>query len=119
MNCGLILETTVHYDVSFEHQEFKLVVEDLAPGSVRLTVAAVNNTLGLHYDQVRFDRFVQSPDRAVLEFTTSYFYNQRSGSGGIVVTEQEAGIYYYGATPSFQGRGGQVHNLVNYSQFIW
>lgn len=118
-------ETTIYYDVDFEHQEFELIVEDLAPGSVRLSVAAVNNTLGLQYDKVKFDRFVQVPgDRnanattTVPEFKTSFFYNQRSRSGSIVVTEQEPGIYYYGATPSFEGRAGQVAEKAYSTNFL-
>jgi hypothetical protein len=97
----------IYFDVSFEHQDFKLIVDDLGQGSVRLSVAAVNNTLG--FDKVRFDRFVQIPsvDGSIPLFVTSFFYREESASGSIVVTEQEPGIYFYGATPSYHGRPGQ------------
>ena len=98
--------------MSFEHQKFELVVEDLAPGSVRLSVLAINNTLGLRYDKVRFDRYAQvtTPSTRgdpVPDFESSFFYHEESQGGSIVVTEQQPGIYFFGATPSYQGRAGQ------------
>lgn len=40
-------------------------------------------------------------------FTTAYFAHQESESGTIRLAFQQPGIYYYGATPSYQGRAGR------------
>lgn len=66
--------------------------------------------------KARFDRFVQvaqEPGRDVISnadsppaFTTSFFYHQES-EGSIILTLQQPGIVYYGATPAFNGRQGQ------------
>eukprot|EP01045_Picozoa_sp_COSAG04_P012702 COSAG04_NODE_865_length_9768_cov_3.722130_2_plen_573_part_00 len=102
--------TTIYYDVGFLHTTFRMQVEDIGPGSVRVT-AVPENTSSSHvaFDQVKFDRFTLTKNASGSsppEFASSFFYHQESESGSIVLTFQQPGVYYWAATPSFEGRTG-------------
>eukprot|EP00045_Choanoeca_perplexa_P012129 m.131083 g.131083 ORF g.131083 m.131083 type:complete len:860 (-) comp15898_c0_seq3:38-2617(-) len=103
---------TIYFNVTFGSTQWKLNTANLRPGAVRLTVAPTVKPDDVpSFDQVRFDRFVQTTDSkdqqaTVPEFTTSFFYHQESGRGYIDLAFQQPGIYYYGATPSYSGRAG-------------
>ena len=49
----------------------------------------------------------ERPAEASPGFASSYFYHQESASGALTLTFQQPGVYYYGATPSWQGRAAQ------------
>eukprot|EP00051_Salpingoeca_urceolata_P023180 m.390017 g.390017 ORF g.390017 m.390017 type:complete len:912 (-) comp20074_c5_seq2:72-2807(-) len=101
-------EITLYYNVSIESTSFELDVKDVSPGTVRLSVR--QNTAPNHtYDRVRFDRFVQQtpPGTVPPFFKTSFSYHQESSTGSVVLAFQQPGVYFYGATPSFQGRAAQ------------
>eukprot|EP00039_Didymoeca_costata_P020902 m.342807 g.342807 ORF g.342807 m.342807 type:complete len:866 (+) comp21856_c0_seq1:104-2701(+) len=102
---------TIYYNVTYETVDFELVVTDLAPGSVKLSIKQINASFPAP-DQVRFDRFITLPaekqsEGAAPAFQTSFFYHEESGAQEIIVTMQQSMIAYYGATPSYQGREGQ------------
>ena len=103
---------TVYYDVGFLRTEFGLAATDLGPGSVQVTLTPTNTSsvpAAIGFDRCKFDRFVLAKSGTAskpAEFKPSFFYHQESESGTIVLTFQQPGIYYYGATPSFEGRPG-------------
>jgi hypothetical protein len=95
---------TIHYSKAFENSESSMVVEDLGPGSVRL---ALHNTAAPRFSTVRFDRYFPSNTTvSPPQFAVDFFFNQHSGTGSIVRTFQEPGVYYYGVTPTYEGRAG-------------
>jgi hypothetical protein len=100
---------TIYYDVSYEDSVFGMAIEDLSPGTARLTLQPENSSAHLsRYDTCRFDRFVLGFNLSASppQFQSSGVYRQESAPGSIVVSFQQPGIYYYGATPSYQGRVG-------------
>ena len=95
---------TIYYSTAFEGSKSSMAIEDLGPGSVRLTL---KNTAAPAFDTVRFDRYFPSNLTASPpQFAVDFFFNQHSGTGSIVRTFQEPGVYYWGVTPTFQGRAG-------------
>lgn len=98
--------TTIHYSRAFEDSDSTMAVEDLGPGSVRLTLkntAAPTRT----FSTVRFDRYFPSNTTcSPPQFAVDFFFNEHSGTGSIVRTFQEPGVYYWGVTPTFEGRAG-------------
>jgi hypothetical protein len=96
---------TIYYSTAFEGSKSSMVVEDLGPGSVRLTLesaAAVPQ-----FGTIRFDRyFASNLTASPPQFAADFFFNQHSGTGSIVRTFQEPGVYYWGVTPTFEGRAG-------------
>ena len=100
---------TIHYDVSYEDSVFGMAIEDLSPGTARLTLQPENSSAHVsRFDTSRFDRFVLGFNLSASppQFQTSGVYRQESASGSIVVSFQQPGVYFYGATPSFHGRVG-------------
>lgn len=102
----------IYFTTSFEKSTTTMRVHDLGPGSVRLTVA---NDYPLPppsaFGTVRFDRYFQNltaPTTGPAQFKRQFFFNEHSGTGTIVVTLQEPGVYYYGVTPTYQGRAGGI-----------
>lgn len=100
---------TIFYDVSYESSVFGMAIEDLGPGTARLTLLPENSSAHLsRFDTSRFDRFVlgfnlpTSPP----QYQSSGAYREESASGSIVVSFQQPGVHCYGATPSFLGRVG-------------
>ena len=100
---------SLFFNVTFQSTEWLLNTTNLRPGAVRLSIVAINKPAGVpSYDQIRFDRFVQTSVNATGTplFATSFSYHQESGRGYIDLAFQQPGIYYYGATPSSGGRAG-------------
>ena len=95
---------TIYYSMAFEGSKSSMAIEDLGPGSVRLTL---KNTAAPTFDTVRFDRYFPSNLTASPpQFAVDFFFNQHSGTGSIMRTFQEPGVYYWGVTPTFKGRAG-------------
>ena len=95
---------TIFYSTSFETSKSTMAVDDLGPGSVRLTL---RNTAVPAFSTVRFDRYFPSNLTASPpQFAADFFFNQHSAAGSIVRTFQEPGVYYWGVTPTFEGRAG-------------
>jgi hypothetical protein len=100
---------TIYYDVSYEDSVFGMAIEDISPGTARLTLEPKNSSAHLRrFDTSRFDRFVLGFNLSASppQFQSSGVYRQESAAGSIVVSFQQPGVYYYGATPSYQGRVG-------------
>ena len=100
---------TIYYDVSYEDSVWGMAIEDLSPGTARLTLQPENSSAHLsRFDTSRFNRFVPGFNLSASppQFRASGVYREESASGSIVVSFQQPGVYFYGATPSFQGRTG-------------
>ena len=99
---------TIYYDVSYGNALFEMAVDDLGPATARVTLEPVN-TSSPHFTvwtAVEFARFIPAePATNPPSFKTT-FGGQASESGSIVLSFQQPGIYYYGATPIFEGRMG-------------
>jgi hypothetical protein len=96
---------TIFYDSAFQKSVSTLEVENTGPGSVRLSLrnAAAPGPFGT----IRFDRYFPSNLTATPpQFAPDFFFNQHSSTGSIMQTFQEPGVYYWGVTPTFQGRAG-------------
>ena len=108
---------TVYYAFTNEEIATALVVAPLGPGSCELTFGMKNRTHqpALVYDAMTFNRFIRGGNESPTppEFVYDFFYRQVSESGKIILTFQEPGIYYYGATSSYQGRPGQCTHPLN------
>jgi hypothetical protein len=97
---------TIHYSRAFEDSDSSMTVEDLGPGSVRLTLQNTAAPTGT-FSTVRFDRYFPSnTTSSPPQFAVDFFFNQHSGTASIVRTFQEPGVYYWGVTPTFEGRAG-------------
>eukprot|EP01046_Picozoa_sp_COSAG06_P006138 COSAG06_NODE_285_length_18323_cov_93.673672_19_plen_498_part_00 len=96
----------IHYSTSFEDSNSTLLVENAGPGSARLTLR--NNADVEAFDTVRFDRYFSNltSTESPPEFIVDFFFNQHSGTGSLLLTFQEPGVYYYGVTPTYKGRAG-------------
>lgn len=87
---------TIYYDVSYEDSVFGMAIEDLSPGTPRLTLQPENSSAHLsRYDTCRFDRFVLGFNLSASppQFQSSGVYRQESAPGSIVVSFQQPGIY--------------------------
>ena len=103
---------SIHGSPLFVEQRFRLDVDDLGPGSVRLTVRPENQTArggaAPSMTGVRFERmFVSSkPGVSPPMFKQNFGYYQASESGSIVLTFQEPGVYIYMGKVVYEGREG-------------
>lgn len=73
---------TIHYTPSFETSKTSMDVDDVGPGSVRLTL---RNTAVPTFDTIRFDRYFPSNTTVnPPQFLLNFFFNENSGTGTLV-----------------------------------
>jgi hypothetical protein len=107
---------TIFFTTAYEQSGWNLRVDDVGPGTARLTLESTDISTphqplpaAMHrWDQVRFGRFIRTANRTVLppQFISSFTYHEMSATNSIEVTFQQPGIHYYGATPVWKGRAG-------------